>query len=58
MSRQTYLSLFPAFPRSPRAFVAMSFAEEFKPRFDFRQAGSQVDLAIKKIKEQRFASLD
>jgi len=25
------------------------------PRFDFRQAGSRVDLAIKKIKEQRFA---
>jgi hypothetical protein len=33
MYPQTYLSLFPAFPRSPRAFVAMSFAPEFTPRW-------------------------
>ena len=29
-----FLELFPAFPQSHRVFVAMSFAEEFKPRWE------------------------
>jgi hypothetical protein len=29
-----YFSLFPAFPQTTKIFVAMSFAERFKPRFE------------------------
>lgn len=34
MYPQTYLSLFPAFPRSSQAFVAMSLADSFLPRWE------------------------
>jgi hypothetical protein len=34
MYPQTYLSLSPPFPRTTKAFVAMSFASEFTPRWE------------------------